>query len=77
VQDSKNGGELLLLDEVHTIRKMAEESAANVAFESRELPRTIINTLEHQVEFVEELKTQAGPLVFVPNGSCLNVEIRL
>jgi hypothetical protein len=33
---------------------VAEESTANFAFQSRELPRIRLDTLEHLVEFVEE-----------------------
>ncbi len=49
---------------------MAEESTANFAFQPRELSRIGLDTLEHQVELVEEAHTQAGPLVFVPDGGC-------
>ena len=38
-------------------REMAEESTANFAFQPRELPRIVLDTLEHQVEFVEEAHT--------------------
>jgi len=33
---------------------VAEESTANFAFQPRELPWIDLDTLEHQVEFVEE-----------------------
>ena len=49
----------------------------NVAFHRRELSRIVLDTLEYQIEFVEKSRSQAGPLVFVPHGSGLDVEVRL
>jgi hypothetical protein len=49
----------------------------NVAFHTRKLLRIILDTLKHKVEFVKEPRTQAEPLVFIPHGGCLNVEVRL
>lgn len=59
VQNRQNFDVLWLCKEVHTIRKVAEESTVNVAFQPWELPRIVLDALEHQVEFVEEPRAQA------------------
>lgn len=49
----------------------------NFAFHLRELSRIVLDSLKHQIEFVEEPRAQAGLLVLVPYSRCLDVEFRL
>ena len=59
VQNRQNFDVIWLCEEVRAVRKVAEESTVNVAFDTRELSRIVLDTLEHQVEFVKEPRAQA------------------
>jgi hypothetical protein len=47
VQNRQNFDVLWLCEEVHAVRKVAEERTVNVAFHTRELSRIAPNTLEY------------------------------
>lgn len=77
MQNRQNFDVLRLYEEVHAVRKVAKEGTVNIALHTRELLRIALDTLEHKVEFVKEPRAQAEPLVFIPHGGCLDVEVRL
>lgn len=77
VQNCQNYDGLCPINEVHTVRKVTEESTMNFVFQPWELPRIGLDTLKYQPKFVEEAHTQTGSLVFVPDGGCLDIEVRL
>ncbi len=63
--------------EIHTIGKVPEQRPVHRFFQTRELPGILDDAMEHMIEFVEELPSQTGPLVFVPHRSRLDIEFRL
>ncbi len=74
VQNGEYVDTLIPRMKVHTIGKMPEQGTVHLILHTRELSGIVHDTTEHLVEFFEEPRSQAGPLVFVPNGSSLNVE---
>jgi len=63
--------------EVHAIGKVTEQRTVHLVFHVRELSWIVYDTKEHLVELIEELRSSAGLLVFIPHGCCLDVEVRL
>ena len=77
MQNSQNNSPPLFCEKVYAVWEMTEEGTTNIALHTWKLVRIVLDTLEDKVEFVEEPRCQAGPLVFVPQGSCQDVEVRL
>jgi hypothetical protein len=74
VQNGEHVDTLILHMKVHAIGKVPEQRTAHLILHRRELSGIGYDTTEHLVEFFKEPRSQAGPLVFVPDGSSLNVE---
>ena len=75
VQNGQHVDTPLLRMEVYAIGKVMEQRTVHLVFRARKLSGIVYDPTEHLVEFFEEPRSQAGPLVFVPDGSSLNVEV--
>lgn len=77
VQHSQNIDAFVADQEIDAIGKMPKQRTMRRLFQTRKLPGILDDAMEHMIEFVEELLSQTGPLVFVPHRGSLNIEFRL
>lgn len=77
VQHSQDINTFVADQEIDAIGKMPKQRTMRCLLQTRKLPGILDNAMEHVVEFVEELLSQTGPLVFVPHRGSLNIEFRL